>query len=98
MISFYQGRLYLADSEYTILSEVGKDAMKMINCLQGQKKRIVKEMKEKKIDFRSEKMRAYVVHQARFPDIGFGYTAPWSLPDKFFIGEDDNQGLIWFIH
>lgn len=76
MISFYQGRLYLLDSEYTILSDVGKDAIKMINCLQGQKERLVKEMKEKKIDFNSKKMRAYVVNRARFSDVGFGYTEP----------------------
>ena len=77
MISFYQGRLYLVDSEYKILSEIGKDAMKMINCLQGQKERLVKEMKEKKIEFKSQKMRAYVVNRARFAEIGgFGYTKP----------------------
>jgi hypothetical protein len=75
-ISFYQGRLYLVDSEHKILSDVGKDAIKMINCLEGQKESLVTEMKKRKIDFSSQKMRAYVVNRARFADIVLGYTAP----------------------
>lgn len=75
-ISFYQGRLYLIDSEYKILSDIGKDAQKMVNYLQGRKKELVKEMKDKEVDFKSTKMRAYIVNKARIADVGLGYTKP----------------------
>ena len=74
IISFYQGRLYLVDSEYTILSDVGKDAMKMINYFQERKERLVKEMKEREVELRSGKIRAYVINKARITDVGLGYT------------------------
>ena len=76
MISFYQGRLYLLDSEYTILSDIGKDAMRMINYLQGQKEQLVKEMIHNELDFKSGKIRAFVVNKARISDVGLGYTKP----------------------
>ena len=75
-ISFYQGRLYLLDSEYRILSDIGKDAMKMINYLQGQKEQLVREMKDKEVEFRSNKIRTYIVSKARISDVGLGYTKP----------------------
>ena len=74
MISFYQGRLYLVDSEYTILSDIAKDAEKMINYLQERKEQLVKEMKEREVEFRSVKIRAYVINKARITGVGLGYT------------------------
>lgn len=73
-ISFYQGRLYLLDSEYKILYDIGKDAMKMINYLQEKRNQLIKEMVVKNIDFKSAKIRAYVVNKARISDVGLGYT------------------------
>ena len=75
-ISFYQGRLYLIDSKHKILSDIGKDAQKMINYLQGRKEQLVKEMKNKEIDLQSIKMRTYIVNKARISDVGLGYTKP----------------------
>ena len=75
-ISFYQGRLYLIDSEYKILSDIGNDAQKMVNYLQGRKEELVKEMKDKGVEFKSTKMRTYIVNKARIADVGLGYTKP----------------------
>ena len=76
LISFYQRRLYLLDSEYTILSDIGKDAMEMTNYLQEQKSRLVREMKEQAVDFRSKEMNTYVVKKARRADVARGYSTP----------------------
>jgi len=73
MISFYQGRLYLTDSEYTILSDIGKDAKRMVNYLQERKKKLIKEMKESQVEVRSRKIRTYVVNKARVAVLGSGY-------------------------
>ncbi len=69
MISFYQARLYLTDSEYKILSDIGKDAEKMINYLQIEKDQLVQEMKDRKVEFSSAKMNKYIVNKARIGDM-----------------------------
>ena len=69
MILFYQTRLYLLDSEYTILSDIGKDASKMIIYLQTQKDRLVQEMKYRKVDFSPAKMNSYILNKARVGDM-----------------------------
>ena len=69
MISFYQTRLYLLDSEYTILSDIGKDASKMITYLKTQKDQLVQEMKDRKVEFSSAKMNSYIVKKARIGDM-----------------------------
>jgi len=65
MISFYQARLYLTDSEYKILSDIGKDAAEMIRYLQTDKDQLIREMKEQKIEFSSARMNTYIVNKAR---------------------------------
>ncbi len=65
MISFYQSRLYLTDSEYKILSDIGKDAEKMIRYLQTDKDQLVREMKDMKVEFSSAQMNNYIVKKAR---------------------------------
>ena len=75
-ICFYQGRLYLIDSEYKILSDIGNDAQKMVNYLQERKEELVKEMKDKEVDFKSTIIRTYIVNKARIADAGLGYTKP----------------------
>ncbi len=69
MISFYQERLYLLDSEYSILSDIAKDASKMITYLQTRKDRLVQEMKDNKIDFSPAKMNSYLLNRARIGDM-----------------------------
>ncbi len=43
-IAFYQSRLYLLDSEYTILSEIGRDASAKITYLTQNRGKIITEM------------------------------------------------------
>jgi len=64
MISFYQARLYLLDSEYKILSDIGDDALLMIEYLQERRGQLIEEMKEKGF-YRAEKIKNYIVYKAR---------------------------------
>ncbi len=73
MISFYQGRLYLTDSKYQILSDIGLDAQKRVNYLKANKDLLVQEMIEKGIGFQVSKIRAFVVNRARFASTGIEF-------------------------
>jgi len=64
MISFYQARLHLLDSEFKILSDIGHDAFKMIDYLQGRREQLVEEMKAKRF-YKAAKSRSYIVNKAR---------------------------------
>lgn len=75
-ISFYQARLYLIDSEYKILSDIGKDAREKINYLYQNKQQLVRGMQDKKIGFRVAKINGYVNKRLRDSSVGLGYTKP----------------------
>ena len=64
MISFYQARLHLLDSEYKILSDIGEDALMMIDYLQDSREQLIEEMKEKQF-YRVKKIKSYIVNKAR---------------------------------
>ncbi|WP_457552105.1 hypothetical protein [Desulfobacula sp.] len=64
-INFYQARLYLIDSEYKILSDIGNDAQKTINYLQEKKEQIIQEMKDEKIELSSIKIKNYIAKKAK---------------------------------
>jgi len=64
MITFYQARVYLFDSEYKILSDIGQDALKMIDYLKGRREQLVQEMKAKQF-YHSAKIRSYIINKAR---------------------------------
>ena len=72
IITFYQVRLYLKDSEFKILSDIAKDAEKMITFLEDRKENLITEMKLKNIDSGTSKIRGFVLHKARYSEIGFG--------------------------
>ena len=72
IITFYQARLYLKDSEFKILSDIAKDAEKMITFLEDRKEQLVMEMKLKNIDLRTSKIKGFVLNKARYSEIGFG--------------------------
>jgi len=69
MITFYQARLYLTDSEYKILSDIGKDAEKIISYLQKEKVQLVQEMKDRKVEFSSAKINRFIINKARTGDM-----------------------------
>jgi hypothetical protein len=75
-ISFYQARLYLIDSEYKILSDIGKDARKRIDYLYKNKQRLVKEMEKKEIGYKTASIIGYVNKNVRNGAVGLGYTTP----------------------
>lgn len=64
MTSFYLGRLYLLDSEYKILSDIGEDALNMVGFLQNNREQLIEGLKTKGI-FQSAKARGYIVNRAR---------------------------------
>lgn len=76
IISFYQGRLYLIESEFTILSDIGKDARKRIDFLQSRKQFLISEMKAKNIKLTSSKIRTFVSSRMTRMNRGLAYTAP----------------------
>jgi len=80
LISFYQARLHLIDSEYKILSDAANDAQKMIGYLQKNKEQLINEMKDKQL-YRTAKIRRYLVNNARMyvlhmerANMGFDYS------------------------
>ncbi len=70
MINFYQARLYLADSEYKILSDIAKDAAKRINYLEKKKEQLVQEMKAENVELSSVKINNYISNKAKIGDQG----------------------------
>ncbi len=73
VIIFYQARLYLKDSEFKILSDIAKDAEKIISFLEDRKKQLVTEMKLKNIDLRISKIKGFVLNKARYSEVGLKY-------------------------
>lgn len=59
-IAFYQARLYLMDSEYTILSEIGRNAATRISYLTAKKEDMIQEMIAARSPLQSKKMQAFI--------------------------------------
>lgn len=74
MISFYEGRLYLSDSEYRILSDIAEDAGRMVQYLKLRREKLVTEMAARDVGRQSKKIRAFVSFKARYGDFGLAYT------------------------
>ena len=62
-IAFYQKRLYLVDSEFTILSDIGKDAVKRIAYLKSHRQSLINNMAAKDVDFTDTRMNAFLGKQ-----------------------------------
>ena len=74
MISFYEGRLYLMDSEYKILSDIAKSAEKKISYLKNNRAQLISEMKAKDVNLNSFRIRTFVLGKVRLANLGLGYT------------------------
>lgn len=59
-IAFYQARLYLLDSEYTILSEIGRDASVKTAYLTQNRGRLIKEMIAANAPLNCCKIKAFI--------------------------------------
>ncbi len=67
LISFYQARLYLEDSDFKILSDIAQDAQNIISFLEGKKEQLVMEMKDPAIDLAASQIRGLLLYKARYP-------------------------------
>jgi ABC-type uncharacterized transport system YnjBCD substrate-binding protein len=59
-IVFYQSRLYLMDSEYAILSEIGRNAETRISYLTAKRENMIQEMIAAKSPLQNKKMQAFI--------------------------------------
>jgi hypothetical protein len=77
LISFYQGRLYLLDSEYKILAEIAQDAESKVAFLQAQKAELISEMKLKGVIPKPKKITGYIAaHTHYIPNTAEAYEQP----------------------
>ena len=74
-IAFYEGRLYLIDSEYKILADIGKEAKAKINYLSRNENQLIQEMKNQRIGFSTTEINGFICQQLKNNRmIGLGYT------------------------
>lgn len=59
-IAFYRGRIYLADSPFRILGDIGRDAAKRIHWLKRHRAGLVAEMAEKRIKPDESRISVYL--------------------------------------
>ncbi len=76
IISFYQARLYLVDSEFTILSDIGKDAQKRIDFLQSKKQFLISEMKTRNIELISSEIKSFICKKTTRLTGELAYNSP----------------------
>ncbi len=76
LISFYQSQLFLIDSEYTILSDIGKDAKAKIDYLKSNKENMILEMKAKKVILTPAKIKSFAAQKVHKSNVGLAYTPP----------------------
>ncbi|MCF6249057.1 MAG: hypothetical protein L3J69_17115 [Desulfobacula sp.] len=59
-VAFYQKRLYLIDSEYKILANIGKDAVKRIAYLKSNRQQLISNMTAQNVDLTNTRMDSYL--------------------------------------
>ncbi len=72
LITFYQGRLYLKDSKFKILSDIADDAERMISFLEAKKESLIMELKQKNIALQPSKINGFVLNRARYSEVDIG--------------------------
>jgi len=76
-IAFYQARLYLLDSEYRILSEIGRDAAARIAYLRKNKNRMVNDMVNLGVNMKTKRINCHINALAQREGIFAGaYPSP----------------------
>ncbi|WP_457552233.1 hypothetical protein [Desulfobacula sp.] len=58
--SFYQKRIYLVDSEFKILSDIGKDAVKKIAFLKAYRQKLIDNMVAKNVKLNTSSMDSFL--------------------------------------
>ncbi len=67
-VAFYQNRIHLVDSEYKILSDLGKDAVQKVSFLKSYRKQLIANMVAKNITTDPSKMNSFL--GTKINDIG----------------------------
>jgi len=59
-VSFYQKRIYLVDSEFKILADIGKDAVKKISFLKAYRQKLINNMISKNVKLTHTGMNSFL--------------------------------------
>lgn len=71
--AFYQKRIYLADSEFNILKEIGMEAVRKISYLKAHRQKIIDDMMTRNIQLKDASLNAFL--GAKIRDIGLSMEA-----------------------
>ena len=58
--AFYQKRIYLVDSEFTILSDIGKDVVKKIAFLNAYRQKLIDNMVAKNVPLNTSSLNSFL--------------------------------------
>lgn len=72
LINFYQGRLYLKDSQYKILSDIADDAENVLSYLKSEKESLIDGFKQTGVDKSPSEIRGFALFNARYSDWEIG--------------------------
>ena len=64
-VAFYQKRIYLADSEFKILADIGKDAIKKIGFLKTNRQKLINHMIAQNVRLKSSSLNAFLGSKMR---------------------------------
>lgn len=60
-VAFYQKRIYLADSEYTILRDIGRDAIEKVSFLKAYRRHLIEEMAASSINLKKSSLNVFLL-------------------------------------
>jgi hypothetical protein len=64
-IAFYQKRIYLADSEFKILADIGNDAINTVRFLKSNRQKLVNNMISENINLKNSSQNAFIGSKTR---------------------------------
>ena len=64
-VAFYQKRIYLADSEFKILADIGKDAIKTVRFLKSNRQKIINHMMAENVKLTNSSLNAFLGSKMR---------------------------------
>lgn len=59
--AFYQKRIYLADSEYTILRDIGRDAIEKVSFLKAYRRQLIEDMAASNINLKQSSLNVFLL-------------------------------------
>lgn len=62
-LAFYQSKIYLIDSEYKILAEIGQEAVKKIAFLKANRMQLLNDMISSKVSLKQDKMNLFLIRK-----------------------------------